>query len=158
MDSKIAHDERINFADRLRTSLLDACQPVEPSAFMRAYNLRADGATVTSHAARKWLRGEAFPTQEKILIIARWLNVHASWLRFGDAEKRNYGAGPPPPLDESWSNENLVLMHDIRALTPVGQIIVRDLVDSLMRITVAERQSVVPDDLPMKKRHEKDHG
>lgn len=154
MDSKIALDERINFSDRLQASLRNACQPVEPSAFVRAYNLRADGAAVTLHGARKWLRGEAIPTQEKILIIARWLNVHASWLRFGDAENGDYGKCAPG--EQSWSSENLVLMHDIRMLTPNGQTIVRDLVDSLMRVTVSERQGVEMDPVSMKKRHAKD--
>ena len=75
MNPTNATNERSNFADRLRTALSAAKQPTGFSAFARAYNLRAAGATVTAHAGRKWLVGEAIPTHEKILIIAKWLNV-----------------------------------------------------------------------------------
>lgn len=131
MDSKIAAEERINFGDRLCAALRDAGQPSAPTAFVRAYNLRADGAAVTSHAARKWLRGEALPTQEKILIIARWLNVHAAWLRFGDADNSSYNG---EQVELPFTNQDLILINDIRDLHPQAQVIVRDLVDSLMRI------------------------
>ena len=39
------------------------------------------------HAARKWLVGEAIPTQEKLRMIAQWLGVPADWLRFGGGEQ-----------------------------------------------------------------------
>lgn len=43
-------------------------------------------------AARKWLKGEAIPTQDKIHILARWIGVSPQWLRFGEAGD---------PLDET---------------------------------------------------------
>jgi transcriptional regulator with XRE-family HTH domain len=132
MESKLARDERTSFADRLRSATLAAGQPIGASAFARAYNLRADGAAVTTHGVRKWLRGEAIPTQEKILILAKWLNVHASWLRFGDAENGIYAL--PGIGEEGLSTQNLTLIHDIMSLSASAQEIVRDLTNSLMRI------------------------
>lgn len=136
MDSKIAHDERVNFSDRLRSALVDAQQPYSPSSFARAYNLRADGASVTSHAARKWLRGEALPTQEKILILARWLNVHASWLRFGDAENTAFAHASE---GADISNAQRVLLNDISSLDPDAQVVVRELVDSFLRLAAKSK-------------------
>ena len=130
MDSKIADDERRFFSDRLTTALIAARQPITPSAFTREFNLRADGAMVTVHGARKWLLGEAFPTQEKIHIRARWLNIKAAWLRFGDAQNDKSRRGTAPP---DLSSENLILIHDVMSLPSAAQKIVRDLVDSLMR-------------------------
>jgi hypothetical protein len=131
MDSKIADDERRFFSDRLNAALIAAHQPTTPSAFTREFNLRADGSMVTVHGARKWLLGEAFPTQEKVHILARWLNINAAWLRYGDAQndKSQRGAAPFPGL----SSENLVLIRDVMSLPPAAQSVVRDLVDSLLR-------------------------
>lgn len=50
---------------------------------MNALNICADQPPVTTLAARKWLMGEAMPTQDRIQLLAEWLNVSASWLRFG---------------------------------------------------------------------------
>ncbi len=139
MNSRIAVDERVGFADRLRSALIAAHQPTAPTAFVRAYNLRADGAAVTSHGARKWLRGEALPTHEKILILANWLNVHASWLRFGDAENGSY------QLDnigeKALTSEQLMLIHDVISLSPSAQTIIRDLVDSFLRAAASGQEA-----------------
>lgn len=114
-----------------------------------AYNLRAGGAVVTTHGARKWLMGEAVPTQEKIAILARWLNVSASWLLFGDAENGLYELAP-----SAWSNlsnEQLLLVRDVYALPLPAQRVVRDLVDSLMRaVTCSEHALGQPQAKPAK--------
>lgn len=132
MDSLAAFKERISFADRLRSALETANQPTSPTAFALAYNLRADGAKVSVHGARKWIRGEAVPTQEKILVLARWLNVHAAWLRFGEAENAAYSLAP---LAESGlTNAQLALINDVISLSPPVQIVIRDMVDSFLRV------------------------
>ena len=57
-----------------------------PTIVQREYNSRSNQPPVTTHAARKWLMGEAIPTQDRIQVLAEWLNVSASWLRFGEDE------------------------------------------------------------------------
>ena len=131
MDSKIAVDGRLSFASRLIAALTAAHEPTTPSGFARAYNLRADGAEVTVHGGRKWLLGEAIPTQDKVLILAKWLNVQASWLRFGDAQNGEYQAVADP--GGTLSTKDLVLINDIVSLGPSAQNVVRDLVNSLLR-------------------------
>ena len=140
MNSKIASDERVNFSDRLKAALAEASQPVGASAIARAYNLRADGAAVTTHAVRKWLNGEAIPTHEKILILASWLNVHSSWLRFGDAENGHYEL--PPSTGQQLSTEHLALIHDVAALPAPDQAIIRDIVDAFMRASASGTSKV----------------
>ncbi|MDQ1833243.1 hypothetical protein [Massilia scottii] len=131
MDSKIANDERINFSDRLKTALLSAGVPIEPTPFVRAFNLRADGAAVTAHAARKWLSGEAIPTHEKVLILASWLGVHAAWLRYGDAENAELVAPAIPEV--LLSTANLTLIKDIVSLPESTQQLLREIVDAFLR-------------------------
>lgn len=130
MDSKVADEERRNFSDRLKGALLACHQPIGASDFSRAFNVRADGAAVTVHGARKWLIGESIPTQEKILILARWLNVNAAWLRFGDADNTRYNISGNTQAD--LSNDQLMLIHDIMLLPPAAQLIVRDIIDSFL--------------------------
>ncbi|MFB9242818.1 hypothetical protein ACFFXZ_14190 [Massilia antarctica] len=131
MTTRIADQERVNFSDRLKTALLAAGVPVAPTPFMRAYNLRADGAAVTPHAVRKWLAGEAIPTHEKIVILAAWLGVHAAWLRFGDAENADTAAAGIPPV--MLSGEHLAMMNDIVSLPASTQQILREIVDAFVR-------------------------
>lgn len=62
MDSKLVNEERQAFQCRLTEALLSVGCKSTPSTFTREFNLRADGAAVTVHGARKWLKGESFPT------------------------------------------------------------------------------------------------
>jgi transcriptional regulator with XRE-family HTH domain len=130
MYSKIAFVERQNFSDRLKQTLAAAGYSLRPSAFTKEFNLRADGAMVTVHAARKWLYGEAIPTQEKIHILARWLGIPASWLRFGDAENGMYALAG---ADQAPDSKDLLLLHDVRLLPAEEQQVVRELVTVLLR-------------------------
>jgi transcriptional regulator with XRE-family HTH domain len=82
-------EERQDFSERLQQALRDAdYTPDSPTQLAREFNIRFSGRPVTVHAARKWLVGEAIPTQEKLRTLSHWLGVPADWLRFGttDAE------------------------------------------------------------------------
>ena len=80
-------NEREKFSAHLQQALKDAhYSPDSPTRLAREFNMRFDGRPITVHAARKWLVGEAIPTQEKLRMIAQWLGVPAEWLRFGGAE------------------------------------------------------------------------
>ncbi|MBA2733356.1 MAG: hypothetical protein H0U54_10745 [Acidobacteria bacterium] len=130
MDSKIAHDERVQFCRRLTASLISAGFQPSASALVKEFNPRADGAAVTVHGARKWLTGEAFPTQERLHILARWLNVSAQWLRYGDGVKDARTAandGTQLSLDE------VRLINEFRRLDERSQEVVRDLISSLIK-------------------------
>ena len=141
MYSLAALKERNSFADRLRSALETANQPTSPTAFALAYNLRAVGARVSVHGARKWIRGEAVPTQEKILVLARWLHVHAAWLRFGDAENAAYSSAPL--MEDGLTTAQLALINDVISLSPPVQIVIRDLVDSFMRIAAENEDAQI---------------
>ena len=76
--------ERTDFSVRLRDTLLSAHGlPPSPTVVAREFNFRFVGKPITVHAARKWLVGEAIPTQDKLRALARWLDVSVDWLRFG---------------------------------------------------------------------------
>ncbi len=131
MHARIEDEERAHFSDRLKGALRAAGLSTSPSKFVAEFNLRADGATVTVHGARKWLVGDAIPTQARIQVMADWLGVSAAWLRFGDAENSTvHGKGNLP--NDLTSNE-LVLLHDVRMLSASNRRLVQAIVNTMLR-------------------------
>lgn len=130
MDSKLASKERREFRERLSEALVAAGVPPKPTAFAREFNYRADGVAVTIHAARKWLIGEALPTQERLHVLARWLNVSPQWLRYGDT-----GGGRPTAGNDDGliPHKEILMLADFRRLDERSQEVVRDLIGSLLK-------------------------
>ena len=79
-----AQKQRALFSKRFIASLEILGIPPSPTIVQREYNIRSNQPPITSHAARKWLMGEAIPTQDRIRMLPDWLNVSPSWLRFGE--------------------------------------------------------------------------
>lgn len=130
MDSKLASTERTEFCKRLTKALVAAGVPAKPSIFAREFNYRADGAAVTVHGARKWLMGEAMPTQERLHVLARWLNVPPQWLRYGDDSG---GRETAANIKDVIAHEEIVMLGDFRRLDRRSQAVVRDLMSSLLK-------------------------
>ena len=74
------------FAERLRTALEGSGVRASPTLVANEFNLRYWGRSITAHAARNWLPGLAMPTQDKLRVLADWLQVNPDELRFGRAE------------------------------------------------------------------------
>ena len=73
------------FADRLRRALDAAGVRPSPTVVANEFNLRHWGRSITPHTARNWLLGQALPTQDKLVVLAEWLQVSPDELRFGKA-------------------------------------------------------------------------
>jgi hypothetical protein len=131
MDSNIALQERVKFSERLKSSLLAAGLTTQPGEFTRAFNARADGAAITTHAARKWLMGESIPTHEKVVVLSVWLGVNAAWLRFGDDQPQGVVEEVLP--EASISTPSLALLNDIHSLPIVAQQTIREIVDAFLK-------------------------
>lgn len=131
MSARIEEEERAHFSDRLKGALRAAGLDTSPSKFIAEFNLRADGAAVTVHGARKWLVGDAIPTQARIQVMADWLGVSAAWLRFGDAGNATmHGmAGLPNNLQSS----ELVLLHDMRILSDANRQLIQAIINTMLR-------------------------
>jgi hypothetical protein len=130
MNTKIAFDQRKEFCQRLHQALVMSGYSVTATTLAREFNPRADGAAVTVHGARKWLTGGSLPTQERLLVLARWLNVSAQWLRFGDGATEERSAANDStqlPLGE------VRLLNEFRRLDERSQQVVRDLIRSLQK-------------------------
>lgn len=83
--------ERQSFSERLNQALKASKiqKGDSPSAVAREFNARYTGKAVTLHAVRKWMVGEAIPSQSKIVTLSNWLGVPPDWLRFGTISSGN---------------------------------------------------------------------
>lgn len=72
------------FAQRLREAMERAGYEAKPSVLEREFNLRYWGKPMTLHGVRRWLLGEAMPSQDKLEALAEWLMLSPQELRFGD--------------------------------------------------------------------------
>lgn len=124
--------EREDFSERLQLALRNAdYSPDSPTQLAREFNVRFTGGPITVHAARKWLGGEAIPTQEKLRTLAQWLGVPAEWLRFGGGETVNGETADPSARFES---ADVKLIADLQRLDETHRAIAREIVRLLVRI------------------------
>lgn len=123
--------ERESFSERLQQALRNAdYSPDSPTQLAREFNVRFEGRPITVHAARKWLVGEAIPTQEKLRTLAQWLGVPAEWLRFGGHESAGGENGSTPPRFES---ADIKLVADLQRLDEHHQALAREFIRMLVR-------------------------
>ncbi len=126
---KIAN-ERERFSLRLQQTLRNAHHsPDSPTELARDFNIRYAGRPITVHAARKWLVGEAIPTQDKLRTLADWLHVPIDWLRFGGEEE---GAAAPVPPGPVFKSAELKLISDLQLLDDHHQMMVREFIRILL--------------------------
>lgn len=120
-----AASEQEDFSHRLRQALDQAgWRALGASGLAREFNARS-AHRITLHAARKWLIGEAIPTQERIQALATWLGVSSEWLRFGvTAAGRELDATDPAAQRE--------LSEDLGRLNARQLRLVRELVTLLL--------------------------
>lgn len=128
-----ASNEREGFSTRLKQALSDAHYVADsPTRLAREFNIRFNGPPITIHAARKWLVGEAIPTQEKLRTLAFWLGVPADWLRFGGSvdPAQQTGAEAAPRFDSA----DIKLIADLQRLDEHHRQIAREFVRTLVRL------------------------
>ena len=124
--------EREDFSGRLQQALRNAeYSPDSPTQLAREFNVRFSGRPITVHAARKWLVGEAIPTQEKLRTLAQWLGVPADWLRFGGEEVRTDANGE---VSSRFESADVKLIADLQRLDEQYRVIAREVIRMLLRI------------------------
>jgi transcriptional regulator with XRE-family HTH domain len=125
--------EREDFSSRLQQALRNAdYSPDSPTQLAREFNVRFAGRPITVHAARKWIVGEAIPTQEKLRTLAQWLGVPAEWLRFGG----NDTPSKPGESDATsrFESDDVKLITDLQRLDEHYRLIAREIIRMLVRI------------------------
>lgn len=85
-------DQKLEFAERLRTAMLAAGLEARPGVLLNLFNTHYWGRSVTFQAVSRWLRGEAIPGQDKLITLAEILRIEPEVLRFGDAVRHSVRA------------------------------------------------------------------
>jgi transcriptional regulator with XRE-family HTH domain len=135
--------ESQQFADRLRSALESAGVRASPTLVANAFNLRYHGRSITPHTARNWLLGKVMPTQDKLRVLADWLQVSPDELRFGRAPGKTYvyemNAGP---VEMALADREMVDRY--LSLSQEGRKTIRDVVSAFVVAKAANMPSKTP--------------
>jgi hypothetical protein len=135
--------ESQQFADRLRSALESAGVRASPTLVANAFNLRYHGRSITPHTARNWLLGKVMPTQDKLRVLADWLQVSPDELRFGRAPGKTYvyemNAGP---VEMALADREMVDRY--LSLSQEGRKTIRDVVSAFVVAKAADMPSKTP--------------
>lgn len=75
---------KADFSKRLKAAMERAGYPARSSILEREFNSRYWGPSISTTSASNWLNGKAIPKQDKLQVLAEWLQVEPQALRFGE--------------------------------------------------------------------------
>ena len=75
-------DQKTLFAKRLSIAMQAKGYQPKAAVLEKAFNLNYSGKPMSLHGVRKWLIGEAIPSGDKLLALAKWLDVPPEELVF----------------------------------------------------------------------------
>jgi len=81
-------DNKLDFAQRLPDAMVAAGLEPRPGVLLNPFNARYWGRSVSFQAVSRWLRGQAIPEQDKLLVLAEIVNVQPEVLRFGEGVRQ----------------------------------------------------------------------
>lgn len=82
-------DNKLEFAQRLRNAMVAAGLEPRPSVLLNLFNTHYWGRSVTFQAVTRWLRGEAIPAQDKLVVLANLLKIEPEVLRYGEGIRQS---------------------------------------------------------------------
>jgi hypothetical protein len=120
-------NERAAFSTRLCQQLVSKGFEVnKPTWLAKQFNSRFEGSPVSVQTANNWLLGHAIPSQEKLRVLAAWLETSAEWLRYGDAEI-------PPTVEFEGQHYGLSdLPEKLEKLSPKQKRVIYDVIDAML--------------------------
>jgi len=127
------------FADRLRRALEAAGVRPSPTVVANEFNLRHWGRSITPHTARNWLLGQALPTQDKLVVLAEWLQVSPDELRFGKAASRTRLSDADAQF-EQLDMADREMIHRYLSLPTAGRKTVREVVAAMVMAAGLKRK------------------
>lgn len=120
---------REEFSKRLRKALQERGLGVDsPTRLAQNFNGDYPDRRVTPQAVRKWLSGDAIPSDDKLRALAEWLGVTPYSLRYGMAEG-GQGAHQTPAPYRVLADQELVKRY--RKLNPRQQHAVAEIITAL---------------------------
>lgn len=123
---KKPEEGREQFVARLTAALVAIGCDATPTRLVKEFNLRYPADAVSVQAARKWMLGETYPVDSKLIALAEWLDVDPAWLRFGTTSLH------PAPSFSGRSSDGLE--RDLSLLSPDERLILRKMTDLILAV------------------------
>ena len=129
---------RNQFSERLKKEFKRIGLPVSsPTHIAGEFNKRYPDKRVVQQTIRKWLGGDAIPTQDKLLALADWFDVSPQWLRFGTGVKRGGQERKTDAIDASEERPELALIFEMLTQLSASNL---KLADNLIRSLLNHQQ------------------
>jgi transcriptional regulator with XRE-family HTH domain len=124
------------FGERICSEFKRMGLPLDsPTEIARVINRKLPQLSVTPQAVRKWIFGEGFPSQDKLVMLADWLGVSAQWLRYGTGERLPVPYHPDNSLGNEAASPSMMLFgYEYVRLIP--------LVDNLAKLSAKDLRVV----------------
>jgi hypothetical protein len=100
------------FSKRLKEAMRAAGYEDRATVLERNFNTRYSGKSISVQSAWRWLAGRSIPEQDKLQVLADWLEVEPHVLRFGSSPIQN-PKKPREPLDGKMEREVLELFSSL---------------------------------------------
>jgi transcriptional regulator with XRE-family HTH domain len=82
-------NNKLEFSQRLQAAMVASGLEPRPGVLLNQFNANYWGRSVSFQAVSRWLRGEAIPEQDKLLVLAGILKIEPEVLRFGEAVRQS---------------------------------------------------------------------
>jgi hypothetical protein len=136
-------DEKAQFSQRLRSAIEKAGYSVRPIVLEREFNTRYWGQPITVQAVRRWLRGEAIPSQEKLQVLADWLKMEPHILRYGEQAVNAVRA-----KQKSWTDgigyQEREIIEAFLALPAPQRKVVREVIEAFTQAQLVSSRALPP--------------
>jgi hypothetical protein len=119
------------FSGRLRSALESAGIRPSPTLVANEFNLRYWGRSITPHTARNWLLGVSIPKQDRLKVLADWLQISPEALRFGPPVPQAHRAAERDQALDVLNIQDREMLRRYLALAPEERKTVRDVVAAL---------------------------
>jgi hypothetical protein len=126
--------EKSEFSKRLELALRRNPETIQGATDLALqFNLRYQGESVSAQTTHKWLNGRAIPMNDKLEVLAKWLNVDLHWLHYGSPKIQKSPSAKDVSAKRKPTPENIELAARIQNLPPHNRYLIEELVSQLQQ-------------------------
>ena len=128
----LRNDIYFGFATRLEQAMTSQSIKHSPAVLAKKFNAGFDGKAVTPHTARNWILGRSFPTQDKLICLAKLLGTSAEQLRYGRHSEKSLMISNSDGTETELTNSQQQLVRKYIMLSTSQQKLICELVSDLL--------------------------
>ena len=122
----------VEFAARLEQAMSAKSIRLSSTVLTNLFNAEFDGKAVTIPTVSNWMHGLTMPTQDKLVVLAKLLDISAEHLRYGRNSEKTLTIQNADGSENALSSSQQRLVRKYIMLTASQQRLVSDLVDELV--------------------------